>query len=645
MKNYLKSLLLAAMAVAVTACSLDKIGGDSEIDNNLNGYLQISSVSVNSDTETAIIGSKSASVTRATAEADGDFYIEVINTKTSDVAWSGNYSQLRNGNAPVNIELEGRETYKVYAYQDENMTPAADVVSDEPYYTGVSSEVYVEPNMSSSASVVCTMANVKASVELSADMKTSFKTYDSDNADKNLKTVVSVGAASHIFTVDDTHSSTQKYFPLNGEDNTMYIVLSGTYYTGRFEDLLNGNVDESLWKDVEMKKTLTVNAAQWHKISVDIDHNTAGNAEFSFTIESYTYDDEIEVDVVTLYESALMYEETMLDDELDLTAPIISIDGRRDLNYTVNASMIDPDTDSWNSFLKLKITPASGATVQQVWARLQNTTSRTLRSAMENKGFADGRVNIYGPKDAAVDAYSTVSADGKTITTKSTGMSAIYNYSGTHTFRVYAIDSAGGGSKGYAGDIVITVTADAGQGPTIEWLRDMDDDGEKENVIDMVHDLTAANCNGYDTELSIKSETGVTSLYVVMVAAPLTANNNEALGLLGLSDEMDLMEPADVAMETGLRQIGLLPTADGVSADEDDEYRIYDPVTGLRKKNSDGSDKLSPFYGQLEVPFSVTEFTGTLWNFYSKSGPAEFILTAGHDGGTTEKSVVFNIVK
>ena len=227
MKKLMKSLLLVAIAVGVTACSLDKIDIESPDGSEQKGYLQISRVSVNTDAETAIIGGNAASATRATtSEAGGDFVIEVINTKTSAIAWSGNYSQLKNGAAPVSIELEGRESYRVYAYQDSSKAPAADVVSDEPYYVGVSPEVSVMPNENVTTSVTCKMVNVKASVELSADLKASFKSVpavDGVPQDGRLKTEVSVGAATHIFEAEDTHQSKQKYYPVEDGDNTMNI--------------------------------------------------------------------------------------------------------------------------------------------------------------------------------------------------------------------------------------------------------------------------------------------------------------------------------------------------------------------------------------------------------------------------------------
>ena len=66
MKHYFKSLLLAALAVSVTACEIDELntnGTGTETEEV--GYLKIGNVSVNLDTEHAATNSEPKAATRA----------------------------------------------------------------------------------------------------------------------------------------------------------------------------------------------------------------------------------------------------------------------------------------------------------------------------------------------------------------------------------------------------------------------------------------------------------------------------------------------------------------------------------------------------------------------------------------------------
>ena len=658
MKRYLKSLLLMAIVACATACSLDKLPTEVGTTDDENvGYLQIKGVAVSADTEIAIIGGKKTSLTRATEEAASTYYIEVWPKNPIEgegAAWSGSYADLKQGEQTKVIGLEPG-TYVVYAYQTSAKAPAEGAAVDAPYYVGHSDDVVINHRIHTqdnpaTTNVTCRLANIKTTVELSADLKTVFKSYeaaeDGTLDEKRLKTVVEVGREAengaiegnaYTFESDATHDSPLVYFAdVTGAGNTMVITLSGTYYTGDPVDIIENRADESLWKeDVKMVKKITgVRAAHWRKVSIDIDHSTTGDAQFKFTIDGYTYDETITVDVVTLYASLNIEETIPDDDENNPAAPLVTIDGRNDLTYAINASMYDADGEFWPSVLKLKVAPQDNTSVSEVYATLieneDGTISNSLLSAIASKGFEEGIIPLF-PTATTTAIYANASADGALISLKQAGMDALYKYNGTHTFRVYTVDSDG--RRGFA-DVVVTVTSDAGQGPSIVWMQNGVD------VIDQWHNLTSAA--QYDTVLDITSDTGITSMRVQINAAPLQANNNEALQMLGLSDDMDLMNPDNAAMETGLRTLGFLPTNNPDNDPEaDDDYRIFDPATGLRKEGAN-----SPLFGLNACQFIVTKFTGTLWSFYGSSeGEAIFTLTVGHDGGTTVKEIKYNIVK
>lgn len=673
MKRYLKSLLLMAVVACVTACSLDKLPAEVDgPDVEKVGYLQISGVAVSADTEIAIIGGKKASATRATEEAADSYFIEVWPKNPVEgeaAAWSGNYSDLKQGEQAKVIGLEPG-TYVVYAYQTSAKAPAQGAAADAPYYVGHSEDVVINHRTHTqenpaTTSVTCRMSNIKTTVELSADLKTVFKTYEAaeDNSldEKRLKTVVEVGREAengaiegnaYTFESDATHSSPLVYFAdVTGASNTMVITLSGTYYTGDPVDILENRADESLWKEnVKMVKKITgVRAAQWRKVSIDIDHNTTGDAQFKFTIDGYTYDETITVDVVTLY-AALNFEETIPDDdENNPAAPLVTIDGRDDLTYAINSSLYDADGEFWSSVLKLKVAAQDNTSVSEVYATLieneDGSISNSLLSAIASNGFEEGIIPLY-PAATATSPYVNAAADGSLITLKQAGMDALYKYNGTHTFRVYTVDSDG--RRGFA-DVVITVTADAGQGPSIVWMSN----GVPSNATTI--ESTDATAKAIVTS---QAEEGVIGLRVNIISPLLDA---EELGKYGLAQEMDVLEPASAVMETRLRAFGFLPIENfdpagksdaevSAAAELADNYRIYDPATGERIEG-----RVSPLKNKMALDFEISKFlpllkmlgTGVDENTGEEreSVTHTFILQATDKDGTSSSTFVITVNK
>lgn len=630
MKQYVKTLLLLTLAFVATACGMDKLSTEAPDARGEKGYLQIGGVVVNSDTENSEGGG------RAVTEADGNFYLEVIEKTSGSSVWSGTYADLRDGSTIKPIGLEPG-TYVVYAYQTSAKQPAEGVAvgATGRYYAGHSEDVTIITKQTQSVSVTCRLANILTTVELSADLKTVFKPYDDATNENRLKTNVEVGTSTvtnaYDFEAVATHDTPQVYFrdeagPNSSSGNTMNIVLSGDYYTGDPVDVINGKADDDLWKHVKMAKTLTnVRAAQWRKISIDIDHNTTGTAQFVFTIESYVYDDEITVDVVTLY-AALNEEESIPDDEEENpAAPTVTISGQDDLNYAINGSMFDETQNIWTKWLTVNITPNDGTTVQEVYAVFASTNTALL-PAMEAKGFTEGRINLF-PTNAATD-YASVSADGKTITLLQNGMSTLYKYTGTHTVSVWTVDSD---NRMKHTDLIITVTGGAVVGPTISWWVD----GVPSNTMNMTTSDT-----GRTAGVDLTSTTGLTGMTVEVNIENLPA---EDLPSMGLAQQMNIFEPANAKMETNLRAFGFLPienfdpaTMDrNEMAAKDDNYRIYDPTTGERKEGA-----VSPLYMKQEVSFEISDFLTLLAGF---PGTHSFVLKATDESGENTQTLTIYV--
>lgn len=639
MRDLFKFLLLAAVAVCTTACSLDKLdsGFEGEQTGEM-GYLQLGEVLLNGDTETANLNSQSSRSTTRATEATSSYFVEIVDSE-GNVDYSGSYSEAKN----QKISLEPG-TYVVYAYQDESKGGnIADVAEDAPYYQGKSEAVVVKSKQTTSATVTCKMANIRTTVELSADLKAVF---DVDAAASPLQTLVSLGTneenqISYTFAYTSTHEAPMMYYkdvagPNSQVGNTMTFTLSGVYYTGDPDDIGTSTEDGSLWKEVKMVKTITnVRAAQWRKISIDIDHNVTGTVKFIFTVSNVVYDDEINVDVETLYAS-LNVEEVIPDDDVENPlAPNVTIHGQEGLNYAINGSMYNSNAGSWMAFLQADVVATEGSTVEEIYAVVASTNT-SLVPAMAAAGYADARVDLF-PENGA-STYCNVASDGTSVTLKNDGMSALYKYEGTHTISVYTVDSE---KRKKHTDIVVEVTNEGGSsgaGPQIVWMGD----NGPTNSITIVTGTEKA-------EADVISATGLTGLSVVINSNALTA---DILGELGLTTSMDLFNPTSAKMETQLRKLGFLPIEnyhEGMSDAEkqalavaDDNYRKFKPTDSNGEVGEEKAGFVSPLQGVKSVNFKVTPFMALLPALGASE--SKFELSATDESGTNKGTMTL-IVK
>lgn len=621
MKQLFKQSLLLAAALATAACSMDKIGSDDPAgpEEGL-GYLTIGGVALNVDTETTTVGGtpKAAPATRA---VDTDDYLISIVDAATNTAVQGTldngtkldtefkYSALftNEGGTNVTHAVALRPgSYYITARQPGIVSP---VDKDAPYYSGKSETKAVLMKKKEDAgyqpaafAVTCKLANIKTTVELSADLQAVFQ----PTADETrLKTVVSVGPNSYTFEKEATHTAPLVYFkdeagPDSSEGNEMKIVLSGNYYTGDPADIAAGKADPNKYKPVSMTKTLLhVRAAQWRKISIDIDHNTTGNLQFVFTVESYVYDDTIDTDMTTFYadadvEDEIGEEEPDKPETSDPDAPAVQF-AKGGAAYTITDAMYDADMGQWNELMTIGLTPKADASVASYYA-VFTSDNADFQQALTAAGYADGKVELY----PANGAESYCKAEAAQLKTKPAGMTGLLKYAGTHTMKLVAKDS-----KGRTSYTTLTITVGggsstpSGKGPTVVW---------EGGNIDERYTLNAGNAATTACRILLTSQTGLTGLTADIISDVLT---DEELAGVGLASHIDLINPGDLA--DGLKGLGLL-TDEG-------------------------------YAGKKESPFDITQFLSLLYMVYNQSGNCDFVLTATDAGGTTTKTVMFYVEK
>lgn len=681
MRKYLKLLLLAVVATIATACSLDDLSTTTDNpaepntgDTKTVGYLKLGGVVYNVDSEDSIVGSDTIesstrgdeSVSPSTSDAGNDYYIEIYggprHTSTSPfMAWSGTYAEAKAKAATGGIALEPG-TYTVYAYQTAAKKPADDV-SATPYYAGKTEGVEITSKQTTAAEVVCRMANIKTTVELSADLKEVFKTYDEGDADyaKRLMTNVTLSSGditpiSHTFERETTHDQPIYFSDLseaNDAGNTMTIALTGMYYTGDRVDVISGSPDNTKWKEVKMVKTITgVKAAQWRKISIGIDYNTSGNAEITVTVQSYTYDQEITVDVATLYSTltAITQEEEIPDDDVnDPLAPQVKLDGQNTMTFNINSSIYDADAGSWTKYLKAKVTPQGESKVEQLYVVLRSSTNSDLLNKMKAKDFTDGRIDLFPALTSGASTYLNVAADGKTkvVAMRPAGMDALNKYEGTHTFRLYT--KSDDGHLGF-GDITIVVNPNgaggSGNGPTVVWLAN-GVEADKLTVTGKEEVETAT------VTVTIASDSGIDGLEVSIVSDKLDAKQ---LASVGLANEMNIFEPQNAKMETNLRSLGFLPIFGYNPEDDDADKSLRTSMAAQDDENrvwfvnpdDEGNDvktgNTSPLKGKKEITFTISEFIPLL-ALLGESESTFTITATDNNGGVSTSDMIITIKK
>ena len=545
------------------------------------------------------------------------------------------------------------------------------------YYMGCNTVTVVSAEdldnaTSTPVAITCKLAQTLVTVEMSADMKDWFDETNSLGVKANAEDTDAAPGLQTIVTIepevpeeDETYSYIFPYTSNHGVEtttgegenavtaitggpfvyfkdhagandtngNTMVFKMEGVYLNVSIDnlqaaiaDLATNGAQSEYYKNltyVSMEREINgVKAAQWRRISIDIDHNTEGDVQFEVTIDSYVFDETIDVDVQTLFFSPsdpnTEYREEEVPD-IDPLAPSVQFNIPVDDEEAVIAKDgYDSQMGKWASNLQMKVTPSNNTTIKEVYAEI-SSDNNALMAALDAAGYTDGRITFYSGVSTLAEtdevSYFVVEDPATTapnivVKLSDPGMDALQNsYPGTHNIKVWTKDSedrmkytdlviksggstgcnigsAGSGGSG-SGDVV-----DDGKAPTIEWL---------EYNIDEEQELTAA---GIDCTILAKSTDpkGFIKFEVDIISDVLT---DEELSGVGLGSHIDLINPGD--MKAPLQGLGFLPNRDS-------------------------------WEGENEATFTITDFMTILYNIHS-NGKSEFKLTVADENGETTKSV------
>ena len=427
MKSFVKFLSVALVALPLlVSCHMDNVdyeGIDGPAKNNI-GYLQVGNMqaSVIVDTENF----DSAEATRAGEVDINTFDVVILNDKGETV------KSFKYGERPTEaIALEGG----VYTIKMSSATmQKADW--DAPVYAGEKEVVITRKQTSTVNNLVCKLANIKVTVDYSADIKDQL---DPENTTMN----VELENSALLYVFNETRAG---YFAPVAVDNTLKLTFNCRY---------KGDT-----KNITMTSEIKgVKAAQWRKINVVVQHAADGTATIGIKCDTWTIDE-----VVTFDTSVSLFEEVIPD---DTDAPVIVWEGH-DLSETFELTDLMFDADgNFTSSINVDVTTKAAL------------KSLVVKASSDNVEFTNAYAEVLplevdlcaGTVSSTILKMMGYPSDAKGATSTRLKFAAqtelFRSHEGTHSFEITATDENGAHST-------VTLAIKYGQmvviPPSIVWV-------------------------------------------------------------------------------------------------------------------------------------------------------------------------------
>lgn len=557
-------------------------GDDTEV-----GYLSMSGFNVDVANYAEEITTGAPSITRSigtTSDAPDDYKVRIRSAKTGEELLY-TYADLKK---PENSKLALAPGSYVIAAESPDyadyMAGASCADWEKPVYAGSVTKNVIKRTETNVSDLVCTLANIKATVSLTRDLQELFMPdAEAEAAGKDkLSVTLSVGDNPLLFDRAASDAGKAAYFKAVEASNTLKIVLSGLYNKAAADEAPN-YVPVNWTKEISDCK-----AGQWRKISVSVLNADQGNVQFKITVENWVYDQKVDVDVMSLYAFA---EETIPDDDIsDKDSPAVTLDGR-DITkgYAINGSMYDDTLGKWNDNLKVVFTPSEGSSIRAI-DMVFSSDNADFMAAMDGAGVKDRTVRMWPESDQTTAYVVMKEAETSvvTATVKDAGMSALYRYEGTHQVKFVATDNLGRTSYTLLA-IRVTQGGIIETGPSIVWT---DKNGTK------TYDFgNRYRHNSVEIVIEVTTQSAFTEFSVDIISETVLPPS-ELTGV-GLTDHLDLINPGQY--ENTLQGFGF-PTGAAVTGNKTVSFDITGFMDLLTLLNREGN---------CDFRLKVTDASGT----------------------------------
>ena len=513
MKTFTKFLTMLAVAALFATGCVNEEPPYKEDPNpepaGTTGYLSIGNLSMTvvydeteirpDDTSDETQAARIASGTRATAPDVDSFIVEILDADNAQVL-EMTYAQLKEQlKTPMELKVGA---YRMEVRSEDTMPDAA---WEHPVYGATSDFTITKAQTTSPEEVVCTLQNIKVSVEYSSEL--------ADMLADTSKATVSLGDTSLDFLKTETRAA---YFKPLALENTLDFVFDGTF------------ADTDV--PAKFSKQITgVKAGQWRKVSVVIGYADKGNILFS-----------VKVDNSILQDNKFVVDGTEnLGEELleDPNAPALTWPGH-DMTqpFTLTDAMFDAEGNCIEPFA-FDLSSPNGIESLQVTVGSTNSQFLASMAAIQlPETFDLCTLDASSAAGIILKGFGyPVGSELKGQTAKSFNIAgqirALYEFDGTHTFAFTMTDA-----KGVSSEAVLTLVVDksSGQtGPRITW-RGYDIDQQYEVQKDMVIDI------------DIEADKGIKSFFVTIDSETL----RPLLPVINLPEKFDICDIPDELVNT-----------------------------------------------------------------------------------------------
>lgn len=425
MKTFTKFLTMLAVAALFATGCVNEEPPYKEDPNpepaGMTGYLSIGNLSMTvvydeteirpDDTSDETQAARIASGTRATAPDVDSFIVEILDADNAQVL-EMTYAELKEQlKTPMELKVG---VYRMEVRSEDTM-PGADW--EHPVYGATSNFTITKAQTTSPEEVVCTLQNIKVSVEYSPEL--------ADMLADTSKATVSLGDTSLDFSKTETRAA---YFKPLALENTLNFAFDGTF------------ADTDV--PAKFSKQITgVKAGQWRKVSVVIGYADKGNILFS-----------VKVDNSILQDNKFVVDGTEnLGEELleDPNAPALTWPGH-DMTqpFTLTDAMFDAEGNCIEPFA-FDLSSPNGIESLQVTVGSTNSQFLASMSAIQlPETFDLCTLDASSAAGIILKGFGyPVGSELKGQTAKSFNIAgqirALYEFDGTHTFAFTMTDAKG----------------------------------------------------------------------------------------------------------------------------------------------------------------------------------------------------------